>query len=139
MSRCRECAGPARVAGLCFDCLYAAKRADRARAHAALSGCSVPGCEGPHQARGLCGAHYARSRRGVAVVPAAPEPLHAEGWGRPDTGAPRRRPMEVLLEELAERNGVPCWPIAWVAWVTRSASGRLAAQAHRDPPGGEAA
>lgn len=141
MMSCERCDDPARVSGLCFAHLYEVRRAERAVAYAALAVCSVPGCARPHQARGLCNAHYARARRDVPLTPPAPTPvpvveLHAEGWGRLDATSPKRRPFEVLLEELAVRRGVPCWP---VEWVTNSASGRKASQARWDRPGGEAA
>ena len=56
-------------------------------------GCSVPGCDGKHMARGLCSKHYEQRRRAerrASAPPVAPKPepkpkppCSAEGCGRP--------------------------------------------------------
>jgi hypothetical protein len=39
-------------------------------------------------------------------------------WDQPNPNPKRRRPFEQLLAELAERNGVPVWPVTswWGGW-----------------------
>lgn len=66
--------------------------------------CSVEGCGGSHEARGWCGKHYDRWRRGKAVDADPPSTEAERFWDKVDLGA-----------------GVGCW--RWMANVSKESYG----------------
>lgn len=75
------CGRPARRNDLCSSCSAKTRRAVSA-------GCSIKGCAGKGDARGLCGKHYQQVRNGVLDHPLAAEilrdiPCSVTGCGRP--------------------------------------------------------
>lgn len=45
--------------------------------------CTVEGCDNYRHAKGLCGMHYQRMKKGADVFAAGPRPVDSKGWAPP--------------------------------------------------------